>query len=137
MAIRSATLPLLLVSSLLAGCWSIDRPAIQGGTASAAPAGDAPGAPPKNLGGKWTLAAPGADSCAMNFTAPPDAIEGTIAPDRGCPFNFFTSRKWSYTAASLIIHDHNALPLARLSPVGPDRYEGRSSDGQEVTLSRQ
>ena len=134
MAIRSATLPLLLVSALLAGCWSIDRPAIPSTPASAAPGG---GATPNNLAGKWMLAAPGADSCVMNFAAQPDAIEGTIAPDRGCPFNFFTSRKWSYAAAGLIINDHNALPLARLSPVGPDRFEGRTSDGQEVMLSRQ
>jgi hypothetical protein len=84
MAIRSATLPLLLLSALLAGCWSIDRPAIQSAPASAATGGP----PANNLGGKWMLTAPGADSCMMNFGAQPDAIEGTIAPDRGCPFNF-------------------------------------------------
>ena len=128
-----ATPSILLLTALLAGCWSIDRPAIQSAPASAATGGP----PANNLGGKWMLTAPGADSCMMNFGAQPDAIEGTIAPDRGCPFNFPASRKWSYTAAGLIIHDHNTLPLAKLSPVGPDRYEGRTSDGQEVMLSRQ
>ena len=73
----------------------------------------------------------------MNFGAQPDATEGTIAPAGGCPFNFFSSRKWSTTAAGLVIRDHKAQSLAQLSPVGPDRYEGRTSDGQDLTLSRQ
>jgi hypothetical protein len=132
---RTATPAIFLLTALLAGCWSMDRPAVQTAPVSATPGGGV--APPTNLAGKWALAAPGAGSCVMNFGAQPDAIEGTIAPAGGCPYNFFTSRKWSYTAAGLIIHDHNALPLARLSPVGPDRYEGRTSDGQDLTLSRQ
>jgi hypothetical protein len=130
---RKTTPSILLLAALLAGCWTTDRPAIPSTPASAA----AGGSPANNVGGKWMLTAPGADPCVMNFGAQPDAIEGTIAPDRGCPFNFSASRKWSHTAAGLIIHDHNALPLAKLSPVGPDRYEGRTSDGQEVMLSRQ
>ena len=131
---RTATLAIFLLTALLAGCWSMDRPAVQSAAMNATPDGVAP---PTTLAGKWTLAVPGAGSCAMNFGAQPDANEGTIAPAGGCPFNFFTSRKWTYITAGLVIHDHKAVPLARLSPVGPDRYEGRTSDGQDVTLSRQ
>jgi hypothetical protein len=130
MAFRFATLPLLVSAAVLAGCWSMDHPAVE----SAAPAGVAP---PTNLAGKWTLSSAGADSCSMNFGAQPDAVEGTIAPAGGCPYNFFTSRKWSYATAGLVIRDHKAQILAQLSPVGPDRFEGRTSDGQDITLSRQ
>jgi hypothetical protein len=137
MVIRFATLPLLLATLLLAtlllaGCWSTDRPAVET-AANTAPAGVAP---PISLAGKWTLSAAGASSCAMNFGASPDAAEGTIAPGGGCPFNFFTSRKWSYTPAGLVIRDHNAQTLAQLAPVGTDRFEGKTSAGVGVTLAR-
>jgi hypothetical protein len=132
MIIRFATLPLCLATLLLAGCWSTDRPA----TETAANTGPAGAAPPTSLAGKWTLSAAGASSCAMNFGAPPDATEGTIAPGGGCPFNFFTSRKWSYTSAGLVIRDHNAQTLAQLAPVGADRFEGKTNAGVDVTLSR-
>lgn len=130
---RPATLAIFLLAALLAGCWSLDRPAAQSAAMNAAPTV----APPSPLAGKWTLDVPGAGSCAMNFGAQPDANEGTIAPAGGCPFNFFTSRKWTYITGGLVIRDHKAETLAQLAPVGPDRYEGRTSDGQDVTLSRQ
>ena len=135
MVSRPAAFALLLAAAPLAGCWSIDRPAaVQTAPVTAAPAGIAP---PSNLAGKWTLSAPGGGSCAMNFGGQPDATEGTIAPAGGCPFDFFTSRKWNYTATGLVIRDHKAQVLAQLSPVGPDRFEGRTSDGQDVMLARQ
>jgi len=131
MDLRPAAL-MLISTVLLAGCWSTDRPAVES-AASAAPAG---AAPPTNLAGKWTLSSAGAGSCAMTFGAPPDAVEGTIAPAGGCPYDFFTSRKWSYTTAGLVIRDHNAQMLAQLSPAGADRFEGRTSAGQNISLSR-
>jgi hypothetical protein len=73
----------------------------------------------------------------MNFGAQPDANEGIITPARDCPFNFFASRKWSYITGGLVIRDQKAEELAQFAPIGPDRYEGRTSDGQEVALSRQ
>ena len=132
MLIRFATLPFLLATLLLAGCWSTDRPAVES-AANAAPAGVAP---PTNLAGKWTLSSAGAGSCAMTFGAPPEATEGTIAPAGGCPFNFFTSRKWSYTTAGLVIRDHNAQTLAQLVPAGDARFEGKTSAGQDIALFR-
>ena len=132
MVIRFATLPLLLATLLLAGCWGTDRAAVEN-TANAAPAA---AAPPTSLAGKWTLSSAGAGSCAMTFGAQPDAAEGTIAPGGGCPFNFFTSRKWSYTSAGLVIRDHNAQTLAQLAPVGNDRFEGKTGAGQDISLAR-
>jgi hypothetical protein len=131
MDLRRAAL-MLISTVLLAGCWSTDRPAVE----SAASAAPASAAPPTNLAGKWTLSSAGAGSCAMTLGAQPEAVEGTIAPAGGCPFNFFTSRKWSYTTAGLVIRDHNAQTLAQLSPAGTDRFEGKTTTGQDISLSR-
>ena len=132
MALRVPTGLILLFATLLAGCWGIDRPAVQSTTMTPAPTV----APPTDLAGKWTLTSPGAGSCTMNFDGPTGTIEGTIAPAGGCPFNFFTSRKWNYVTGGLIIRDHKAEVLAQLAPIGPYRYEGKTSDGQDVMLTR-
>ena len=130
---RSGTSVILLSTALLAGCWSNDRAAVQ---TAAAPSGPVAAPPPVSLAGKWTLSAAGAGSCAMTFGASPDAVDGTIAPAGGCPYNFFTSRKWSYTSAGLMIRDHNAQTLAQLQPVGDTRFEGKTNAGQDIALSR-
>jgi hypothetical protein len=132
MAPRISTGLILLSATLLAGCWGMDRPAAQSVAMNPAPSV----APPTDLAGKWTLTSPGAGSCVMNFGGPPGAIEGSIAPAGGCPFDFFTSRKWNYVTGGVIIRDHKAEMLAQLAPIGPDRYEGKTNDGQDVTLSR-
>jgi hypothetical protein len=138
MPCRIARIPLLVLIALLAGCGGNERPGFDGG--SSAPAGAAsagnPVAPPTSLAGRWTLSSTGSGSCAMTFGAVADAAEGSIAPAGGCPFNFFTSRKWTYTDAGLAIRDHNAQTLAQLAPAGPNRFEGKTIAGQEVVLSR-
>jgi hypothetical protein len=72
----------------------------------------------------------------MTFGANANASEGTIAPAGGCPFNFYTSRKWTYTEAGLTIRDHTAQTLAQLAPAGPNRFEGKTGAGQDIALSR-
>jgi hypothetical protein len=142
MTLRIATVPILMCSLLLAACSGSDRLAVDSGApasppAGAAPASTAPVAPPVSLAGRWTLSSTGTGSCAMTFGAVvQDATEGSIAPAGGCPFNFFTSRKWTYSQAGLTIRDHNAQILAQLAPAGPNRFEGRTSSGQDVALSR-
>jgi hypothetical protein len=142
MAFRIAILPVIACASLLAACGGSERWNFGGAgpanTPEASPPTAAPQAkPPVNLAGRWTLSATGGGSCAVTFGASgPDAIEGTIAPGAGCPFNFFTSRKWNYAEAGLTMRDHNAQALAQLTPAGPNRFEGRTSSGQDVALSR-
>jgi hypothetical protein len=144
---------ILLIASLpgLAGC-SIERfgsgesldpsPAPTGPVAGAVPdaSGTAraarPTPPPVNMDGRWRLAAQGGASCAMNFGATPGAGEGTIAPEGGCPGNFFTSRKWTFEQGGLTIHDHTGQPLAQLVLSGSTRFEGQASNGQAVSLAR-
>jgi protease inhibitor Inh len=142
MASRIATLPLLVCTALLAACsggsdrFSLDGSSSSSPPASAAPASSAAAAPPLNLAGRWTLSSTGTSSCAMTFGAAPNATEGSIAPAGGCPFNFFTSRKWTYSETGLTIRDHTAQTLAQLAPAGPNRFEGKTSSGQDIALSR-
>jgi hypothetical protein len=133
--VRTVSIAIILSTTLLlAGCWSTDRPATDSAPLAAGPA---PTVPPVNMAGRWTLSATGAGSCAMTFGASQAGVtEGTIAPAGGCPFNFFTSRKWTYTTAGLTIRDHNAQALAQLSPAGGDHFEGKTGAGQDVALSR-
>jgi hypothetical protein len=139
MTFRIATLPILVCTALLAACGGNDRLTVDNGASSGSPAsaGSSAGSvPPSDLAGRWTLSSTGMASCAMTLGAVQGATEGTIAPAGGCPFNFFTSRKWTYTEAGLIIRDHNAQILAQLTPAGPSRFEGKTTGGQEVALAR-
>jgi hypothetical protein len=139
MTVRIATIPILICAALLAGCGGNDRLTVDNGPSSGAPAGGAGSiatVPPSSLAGRWTLSSTGTASCAMTLGAVQGATEGSIAPAGGCPFNFFTSRKWSYSEAGLTIRDHNAQPLAQLMPAGPNRFEGKTVTGQDVALSR-
>lgn len=142
MALRPQALSVIVCAAVLTACGGGDRMTLGGGSdsapaASAAPTGPAAKPPPVNMAGRWTLSATGSASCGMTFGATtPDVTEGTIAPGAGCPFNFFTSRKWNYTEAGLTIRDHTAKALAQLSPAGPNRFEGQTDAGQQVALSR-
>jgi hypothetical protein len=142
MAFRVFYLPVIVSASLLAACSGGDRMTLGGGSdsppaANAAPAGPVARMPPASMSGRWTLSATGSTSCGMTFGASnPDSTDGTIAPAGGCPFNFFTSRKWSYTEAGLTLRDHNAQALGQLVPAGPNRFEGKTNAGQEIALSR-
>jgi Protease inhibitor Inh len=136
-----ATIPIVACTLLLAACSGSDRLGMNSGASagSATPAAPAspPAVPPVSLAGRWTLSSTGTGSCAMTFGAgQQEATEGTIAPGGGCPFNFFTSRKWTYTDAGLTIRDHNAQALAQLTPAGSNRFEGKTGSGQDVALFR-
>ncbi len=133
LTMRAAALVALAVS--LAGC-SGDRMAFPGGGApTGEPAVARPAAPPVPMAGRWTLSSVGRQ-CSMNFgQAAPNAGEGTVAPAGGCPGQFFTTRKWSFDSQGLLLSDHNAEPLARLSVSGA-AFGGTATAGEPVTLSR-
>ena len=70
------------------------------------------------------------------------ALEGTIAPEGGCPGSFYTSRKWTLEGNDVIIHDHNGQQLAKLSPSatsggGQVWFEGQAVSGERIMLARQ
>ena len=138
---RHAAMCLGLVAALaaVAGC-SGDRIAsteMLGGFSGTAPVGGAsPSAPPISIAGRWLLTSPGRSQCGMAFgAAGPNAVEGTIAPEGGCPGKFFTSRKWTSDAAGLTIRDHKGQPLAQLAP-SAGGFSGRATSGEVVSLMR-
>lgn len=92
--------------------------------------GDVPAGPKMEMGGRWLLIAPKAPTCGMAF-----GESGSIAPDGGCPGNFFTSRRWALEGSELTILDDNDQPLAQLRFVG-GRFEGKAASGMTVTLAR-
>ncbi len=138
----------ILAALMLAGCSYERLSGLIGSSTdpardSSASAGDATGdAPPVlspapfDMAGKWTLASPGAGSCVMTFAATGNASEGTIAPAGGCPFSFFTSRKWTYEETGLAVRDHTGQVLVRMSAVDKGAFEGRTAANQPITLRR-
>ena len=104
-----------------------------GGRGSASTAAAIP--PPIDLTGRWRLTAAGSGGCFMNFGHAPAAAQGTIAPEGGCPGNFFTSRKWTFEHGALIIRDHKSEALAELSFAG-GRFEGHQTGGGALSLAR-
>ena len=110
--------------------------AASSGPVASTPPAPARMAPPVDLAGRWVFASPSAGFCNMNFGSMPGASEGTIAPEGGCPGNFFTSRKWTFETGGLVLRDHTGQQLARLAAAGAGRFEGESASGQVVSLTR-
>jgi len=121
----------LLVLAALAACASAPTPAPPPVAAAPPPA---PPPPPIDLAGRWRLTAAAGGACFMTFGDAPGAGQGTIAPEGGCPGNFFTSRKWTFEHDALIIRDHKGQPLAQLSFTG-GHFEGQDDKGGTLSLS--
>jgi hypothetical protein len=97
--------------------------------------------PPVDLAGRWQLSAAAGGACFMTFgkaagNAAAAAPQGTIAPEGGCPANFFMSRKWAFEHGMLIIRDFKGRQLAQLSYLGA-HFEGQDASGSALTLSKQ
>lgn len=118
----------LFLSLLLAGCAGAPAPLVD--TPASTPSNDS-----VDMNGRWKLTAPNAPSCGMLFESLPQANQGAIKPEGGCPGQFFTSRHWTLTGGQLTISDHNQSPLARLKLSG-GHFSGNSTSGMPVTLSR-
>ena len=124
----------LLALATLAACASAPKPEPPPVAAAPPPAPPAPTPPPIDLAGRWRLTAAAGGACFMTFGDAPGAGQGTIAPEGGCPGNFFTSRKWTFERDALIIRDHKGQPLAQLSFTG-GHFEGQDGNGGTLSLS--
>jgi len=135
-ALASRACALLLAMLALAGCGSERLGGFNPPGSNAAQTPAQPSAPPVNLAGRWLFSSPGHGQCHMTFrTASPNAVEGAIAPEGGCPGKFFTSRKWIFDRSGLTMRDHNGQPLAQLS--GDDgQFNGTATSGEPITLIR-
>ena len=113
-----------LAAAMLTGC-------------AGSPLGGAiPVAPNLDMTGRWILAALDAPSCGMNFTGGSGAQEGSVAPDGGCPGNFYTSQRWTLQQDALTIKDQENQPLAHLT-FADGHFEGQATAGLSVTLTRE
>ena len=121
----------------VAGCRTDGMPSLPGSSGTPVAVEAMPKPPPVNMAGRWMLAQPGRGQCNMTFrAAAATEAEGTIAPEGGCPGNFYTSRNWNFEQAGLILRDHTGAPLGQLSPAGHARFDGRSVAGEPITLYR-
>jgi hypothetical protein len=132
----TARVAAMLAAVALAGC-SGDRFA----NSSPPPAPAARAAAPRtvplaDMAGRWQLTSPGSGACAMGFGGAGGAVEGTIAPEGGCPGKFFTSRRWAFDQDALLIRSHTGEVLGRFSMPAPGRFEGQATSGEPLTLSR-
>lgn len=126
----------VLAGLTLASC-GIDRLTSFGESPSETAAAEGTRAlPPVELAGRWMLTSPGAESCALTLGAVSGATEGTVAPADGCPYTFFTARKWTYEERGLVIRDHTGQTLVALTPAAPDRFQGQTTGGNAIALAR-
>ena len=125
---RRASGLLVALSIVLASCG--------GGTSLTSEQPDPPDRPSPTdvIEGRWILSAPNAPSCGLNFTAPSTSA-GNATPDGGCPERFYLSRRWRLADGTLTIVDTDDVPLGTFR-VNGDRFEGKSSAGTPLTLSR-
>ena len=114
----------ILLTGMLAGC-------------AGAPLGETtPAAAAADMTGRWILAAPNAPTCGMNFNGAAGAQQGSVAPEGGCPGNFYTGRHWSLNGGTLTIVDDQNQTLASFTRAG-NGFEGQATTSMPVTLSRQ
>ncbi|MPZ54894.1 MAG: AprI/Inh family metalloprotease inhibitor [Rhizobiales bacterium] len=139
-AANRITLAMLILTPLALGGCTSERIVFADPFApprAAAPAPARPAPPTINMAGRWTLSAPDGRLCGMNFTTTAGAANGRIAPEGGCPGNFFTSRQWTFDQGALVIYDHKEQPLARLAgSEPPGRFEGTAANGMAISLTR-
>src|SRR5689334_14592403 len=107
-------LPLALTLSLLAaGCAGTPL-------GDAQPSAVAPTPLTVNMAGRWRLVSGNGGACGMTFSAA--GAEGRIAPEGGCPANFFTSRYWVFEQGALVIQDHTRKPLLAMKQKAAGRF---------------
>jgi Protease inhibitor Inh len=132
---------ILLAGVLLAGCSSnplgssnfLSSLSPQHAAASA-PAAAAP--PPPNMAGRWQLAAANGQQCYVNFSGAQGAAQGAVAPEGGCPGNFFTTRHWAFQHGSLALLDHKSKLLVQMKRNAEGRFEGETANKELVWLER-
>ena len=121
---RVRTTPGILVVLTLTGC-----------AAERVPLESAPAQKDLTIPGRWTLSTANAPTCGLEFGGAASGRAGSVSPDGGCPGKFYMSRRWSMDGGAITITDAENQPLAHFRLVG-DRYEGQSTGGTSMTLSR-
>lgn len=89
------------------------------------------------MAGPWTLSENnGARSCKLTLggtgAAGPQPAEADIA----CSSEAFMIRSWDLAGAELILRNHMDAVVARMTPAGQNRFEGRAGNGSVLAVSR-
>lgn len=121
-------LPLALIPGLLsAGCTGTPFGDSQPSVAAPTPL-------TVNMTGRWRLVSGKGGACGMTFSTA--GTEGRIAPEGGCPANFFTSRYWIFEQGALVIQDHTRKPLLAMKQNAAGRFEGELPNQEQIWLER-
>ncbi|SRR5579884_1689962 len=93
--------------------------------------------PQLDMIGHWTLSAPNAPSCGIEFDGMPGDDKGVARPEGGCPGAFFMSRHWALAREALVltIVDEKYQPLGELK-FSANKFFGQSSSGLPIELTR-
>lgn len=89
------------------------------------------------MAGPWTLSEMnGARGCKLTLggtgATGPQPAEADIA----CSSEAFMIRSWDLAGDELILRNHMDAVVARLTPAGPNRFEGRTGNGGSIAVSR-
>jgi Protease inhibitor Inh len=86
------------------------------------------------LVGAWKVTTAGS-SCQM-FMALTQWSGGFRAASRGCPGDAASVSAWDVTGSQVVLKDSSGNIVARLFASGASRYDGTTSSGQPISLSR-
>lgn len=103
----------------------------------AQPAAPPPGAAqitPGGVAGVWNVSVAG-QSCRV-ATPQTRFGQGFRAGPLGCPAPLNGLKSWNVSGSQLAFYDENGDVLARLYSTGGERYDGQTSTGQPISLSR-
>lgn len=93
------------------------------------------GVPPHIMAGSWRLS-DGARLCFINLSQEPAGRGYTAQGQQGCSEEFFGLRSWEMRDNELVLRNQMGDVSARLYPVAPNRFDGKSSRGIPVLLAR-
>lgn len=99
-------------------------------------AAPAPAKPPVNIAGRWRLVSASGQACIMNFSTAQGGTQGGVAPEGGCPGNFFTTRHWVFDQGGLELLDHKSKPLVEMKRNAAGRFEGEAANSELVWLEQ-
>ena len=110
------------------------QPATIGNGATQAAAANAAPVSRDALVGAWKVST-GGSSCQM-FMALTQWSGGYRAASRGCPGDAASVSAWNVSGSQVVLKDSNGNTVARLYASGATRYDGTTSGGQAISLSR-
>jgi hypothetical protein len=101
-----------------------------------------PGAPPATaldvkkeaMVGNWRVAA-GPSNCDMFLTLT-NLGSGSRGGTRGCAGELTAMGSWEVSGKQVVLKDRSGNPIGNLYKTADNRYEGTTSSGQPITLSR-